>query len=132
MATHVEHVGGTLGNLGTPGAPILHFNLAVTRSTGGHGASPVSGTANITQAIASMAGNVTIGGLSGRAYAHGPHGLVIVLTGSFNIPPNELVEHFEAVMVVQELNGQWSGAGSYIYTQPVVDVPVHAKVLLLA
>ena len=36
-------------------------------------------------------------------------------------------------MVVQELNGQWSGAGSYIWTpEPVVDVPVHAKVLLLA
>ena len=54
---------GTIGNVGTPGAPIVHFSLVVVPSQ--HN---VSGEVHITQAV--QGGNYS-GKVSGKIYATG-------------------------------------------------------------
>src|SRR3954447_5192826 len=91
MAIYVENVVGTMGNVGVPGAPILHFALSVTIRAGSDAQVewPVSGTATITKAIAEPANSIQVSDLSGFAYSHGSEHIVIVLDGSFNIPPTD-------------------------------------------
>jgi hypothetical protein len=126
MALYIEQVIGTMGHAGTPGAPILSFNLSITLGAGSDQESswPVSGSASITQSVSGPTANIPILDLKGHAYSHGPI-IVIVLDGGFNIPPNDVVVPFKAVMLVDE---KWNGHGSFTYTRPVVHVPVSGTV----
>jgi len=128
MAIYVEKVVGTMGNVGMPGAPILHFELAVTIGAGSDEdvAWPVSGSGTIAQAIAEPGGPGLVSGLTGFAYRHGAEHIVIVLDGIFSHPPAEFVMPFKAFM---HLNNNWKGHGSYTYSAPVVHVPVSGTVV---
>jgi hypothetical protein len=53
-------VTGKAGNVGTPGAPILHFDLLVNSSEGS-----ISGQAHINQAVAPPGGEIHIHNVSG-------------------------------------------------------------------
>jgi hypothetical protein len=129
MATpfDVYHVSGTAGNVGTPGAPILHFELLVHSATGS-----VSGQAQITQAVGPPGGLIQINNITGTVHTlvfGGTVTLLVALQGTYTQPgppPTNyiIVEQFSAHFSV---NSQWDGRGSFEYrngTQVVNDVPV--------
>ena len=128
MAIYVENIVGTMGNVDMPGAPILHFELAVTIGAGSDAQVPwpVSGTATITRAIAGPASSIPVTNLSGVAYSHGADHVGIVLDGEFSTPPVIAIQQSKAFMHV---NTKWKGHGSYTYTVPVVHVPVSGPVV---
>ncbi len=72
-------VNGTMGNVGTPGAPIMHFSLVVVPS-----ANTVSGTVEITQAIA-HSGDIIIKNVKGviRSTGYGNITKVVSLEGQY-------------------------------------------------
>jgi Domain of unknown function (DUF1842) len=118
---------GTAGNLGLPGAPILHFDLLVNSSTG-----IVSGQAQITRAVAPPNGVIPINNVTGRVRRlvfGGQVTLVVALQGtSFRPGPppagSIIPEQFTAQFTT---NPHWDGRGSFDYgngSQVVNDVPV--------
>ncbi len=120
-------VTGTAGNVGVPGAPILHFELLVNSSTGS-----VSGQAQITQAIAPPNGVIQIDNVTGQVRQlifGGQVTLLVALQGTYfqkGPPPTEyiILEQFAAHFSV---NPEWDGRGSFDYdngSQVVNDVPV--------
>src|ERR1044072_708470 len=95
-------VNGTLGNVGTPGAPIMHFSLVVVPA-----ANSVSGTVQITQALAPPNGNITIRNVTGtiRATGFGKVTHVVALQGMYYqpfTPPaiGSVEEQFSAHMAI--------------------------------
>ena len=109
---------GTIGNVGMPGAPIVHFDLIVIPSQ-----HKVSGTVHITQAVlhGSYSGYVT-----GSIYATGipPFTKIVGLTGMVHCDDdNSLVLlPFQASMAI---NDAWEGRGGFSYGNVhVEDVPV--------
>lgn len=98
---------GTIGDVGTPGAPIVHFALVVT--PGNH---KVTGTVAVTQAVQN--GNYS-GPVTGTIYATGlgPYTQVVTLKGgvhSDGIMPLEL--KFDAFMSIDK---DWKGIGGFDY-----------------
>jgi hypothetical protein len=129
MATDFDlyRVTGTAGNVGTPGAPILYFDLLVHANSGA-----VSGQARIIQAIQGPAGNIQITNITGLARKlifGGTLSLSVTLNGTYDVsgPPDEpiiFVEKFEAHFVVDQ---QWDGRGGFSYRNGATminDVPV--------
>jgi hypothetical protein len=121
-------VTGTAGKVGTPGAPILHYDLLYDVESG-----TVSGQAKITQAIAG--GEIVINNVTGvvrKLIFGGTLTLVISLKGTYTQkgpPPTEYVilEHFTAHF---STDVQWNGRGSFDYgTHVVNDVPVKSTVV---
>jgi hypothetical protein len=121
-------VTGTAGKVGTPGAPILHFDLLVNSNTGA-----VSGHASITQALPPPAGEILINNVTGKARKTifgGTVTLAVSLQGTYEVkaPPTDhiILEHFQASFVV---NVQWDGRGGFDYgSHSVDDVPVKSTV----
>jgi hypothetical protein len=118
-------VDGTAGNVGTPGAPILHFQLLVNESGG-----KVTGQAQITQAVAPPNNEFQIENLSGKVASlvfGGQISLVVTLRGTYGQPgppPTDFIieEKFEAHF---QLDTQWDGRGSFEYGRhKISDVPV--------
>ncbi|MBS1522842.1 MAG: DUF1842 domain-containing protein [Bacteroidetes bacterium] len=118
-------VNGTAGNVGMPGAPIMHFSLVVVPS-----ANSVSGTVEITQAIPPPNSQIVIRNVTGSIHelVFGPNvTYVIALEGVYYhtlTPPaiGTIQEKFEAHLAV---DGQWNGKGSFSYGNRHVDnVPV--------
>ena len=118
-------VTGTAGNVGTPGAPILHYELLVNASTGS-----ITGQAQITQAIPPPNGVIDIKNVTGvvRTLVFGGQVThVVSLQGTYPQPgpPGTnyiILEHFTAHFVT---NQQWDGRGSFDYGPHTVnDVPV--------
>ena len=113
---------GTVGNVGLPGAPIMHFSLVVVP-----GANSVSGTVEITQAI--DAAPIVIKNVTGtiRATGYGQVTKVVALEGtyfhSFTPPAIGTVrEEFSAHMAIDDA---WNGRGGFSYgNHNVEDVPV--------
>lgn len=104
---------GTIGNIATPGAPIVHFSLVVTPAK-----HQVSGSVFITQATQN--GNYS-GNVRGTIYATGLGSVtqIVALTGSVNndgTMPLEL--SFEAHLAV---NQHWEGTGGFRYGAVHVD-----------
>ncbi len=125
MATSLDlyRVKGTAGKVGTPGAPILHFDLLVHSSTG-----KVSGQASITQAIAPPGGEIVISNVTGQVrklgFGTGPVTQVVALEGTYDqAGPTPTVyiilEHFSAHFAT---DGKWDGRGGFTYGSHVVDV----------
>jgi hypothetical protein len=123
-------VTGTAGKVGTPGAPILHFELLVNASTGS-----ISGQAQITQAIAPPNNVIDIKNVTGKALTTifgGKITLHITLQGTYNQPgpPGTnfiILENFSAAFITDQ---QWDGSGGFEYgngTHVVNDVPVKSS-----
>lgn len=114
-------VRGTIGNSGTPGAPIVHFALVVTP-----GSHQITGNVQITQAVQN--GNYS-GRVKGTLYATGFDQVtqVVTLTGSISPDgPMPLELPFEAHMAI---NGEWNGTGGFNYAGVhIANVPVHRLV----
>jgi hypothetical protein len=129
MATPFDlyRVTGTAGNLGKPGAPILHFDLLVHSSTGN-----ASGQAQITQALPPPGGLIQIHNITGKVLTlvfGGKVTLLVALQGTYTQPgpPGTnfiILENFSAHFSV---NQDWDGRGSFEYgngAHVVNDVPV--------
>ena len=101
---------GEVGNVGTPGAPILSYSLLVVAGSG-----LASGHVTITQAVSPplhIAVQVT-----GHVHALGPTHRVVTLEGtySYSLPPPiilTILEHFSATLLVNE---HWDGHGTFTY-----------------
>ncbi len=126
-ALDVYRVTGKAGNVGTPGAPILHFDLLVDSSAG-----RISGHARIDQAVAPPSGEIHIPNVTGTVRElvfGGKVTLAVALQATYyrSLPPPlilTIVEHFAANFSVDE---RWEGRGSFDYNngaQVVNDVPV--------
>jgi Domain of unknown function (DUF1842) len=126
-ALDLYRVTGRAGNVGTPGAPILHFDLLVNSSAGS-----ISGQACINQAVAPPDGEIHIHNVTGtvrQLVFGGQVTLVVALQGSYDraLPPPlilTIVERFAAHFSVDQ---KWEGRGSFDYnngSQVVNDVPV--------
>jgi hypothetical protein len=126
MAIYEERITGTLGYVGTPGAPIFHFDLNATIGAGSDQTLswPISGTGKITQAIAPPDGELTIPHLSGFCYSLGPS-VFTVLTGSYIQPSSGESLPFEAIL---HFTTNWhSGRGSFAYGGgKILHAPVNA------
>ncbi len=108
---------GTIGNVGMPGAPIVHFSLIVVPSQ-----HKVSGIVNVTQAI--QGGNYS-GNVTGKIYSTGLGKVtqIISLKGSIHSDPLQPIEiSFDAHMAI---DGAWNGTGGFDYANMHVEnVPV--------
>jgi hypothetical protein len=128
MALLEETIEGTLGYLGTPGAPIFHFTLNSLIGSGSDQTLswPISGTGKITQAIAPPDSELEIPDLSGLCYSLGPS-IIAVLTGSYIQPSSGASLHFEAIL---HFTANWhSGHGSFAYGGgKILHAPVNATV----
>jgi len=118
---------GTIGNVGTPGAPVVRFSLVVVP-----GQHKVSGTVHVTQAIQN--GNYT-GNVTGAIYATGLGKVTQVVSLKGLIHPDGPMPYeipFEAHMAI---DGSWSGTGGFQYANvhvenvPVTPVKATAKEL---
>ena len=117
-------VNGTVGNVGTPGAPIMHFSLVVVQSL-----NTVSGSVEITQAVAPPNGLTTIKQVTGviRATGFGKVTHVVVLDGAYNVdfpPPATgfVTQKFSAHLAI---DNEWNGSGGFIYGHSDIEnVPV--------
>lgn len=110
---------GTLGNVGMPGAPIMHFNLVVVPNR-----NSVSGSVEIIQAIAPPNGQLFIQNVKGqiRATGFGSVDQIVTLEGNYTIGASEVLYSFKASM---NLNMNWEGKGTFTYgTQTIENVPV--------
>ena len=108
---------GTIGNVGLPGAPIVHFSLVVVPSQ-----HKVSGTVHITQAV--QGGNYN-GQVSGTIYATGlgKTTQVVCLRGSvYPSEPAPIEIPFDCHM---SIDNTWNGIGGFNYANVHVEnVPV--------
>ncbi len=117
-------VNGTVGNVGMPGAPIMHFSLVVVPGT-----NSVNGTVEITQATAPPYNQIVVHNVSGAIHAIGFGSVIqiVVLNGqstqSVSTPAfATYLAQFSAHMAI---DSNWNGQGGFIYgTQRVENVPV--------
>jgi hypothetical protein len=125
MALDLYHVKGEAGKVGTPGAPILSFQLLVNAVSG-----KITGHAEITHGgLPPPNEPISISNLTGHLSQLGepPNHHVVTLKGTYvqSFPPpaiGEILEHFHATLSV---DGHWNGHGSFTYGGHTVNnVPV--------
>jgi hypothetical protein len=109
---------GTIGNVGLPGAPIVHFALVVVP-----GQHKVGGSVQITQAVEH--GNYS-GDVTGKIYSTGLGKVTQIVTLSGTIHPDNssalYVLSFEAHLAI---DGAWHGTGGFDYGNVHIEnVPV--------
>lgn len=122
---------GTIGNVGTPGAPIASFSLVVVPSQ-----NSVSGTVVITQAVHGPYSHIVVP-VTGKIYAtgFGQFTQVVSLKGQYvhTFPPPAIgafLADFDAHLAI---DGSWNGTGGFSYYQhDVENVPVKAAANLQA
>lgn len=106
-------VNGTMGNVGMPGAPIMHFSLVVVPST-----NSVSGTVEITQAIAT-GGDIIVRNVTGtiRATGFGSVTQVVALQGQYvqSVPPPAIGSYLAEFSAHMALDNNWNGRGGFTY-----------------
>ncbi len=115
---------GTIGNIGMPGAPVAHFSLVVVPST-----NSVSGTVEITQAIAGPESNVVVSNVKGqiRATGYGKVTKVVSLEGEYlvSVPPPAIGSYLSKFTAHMAIDNNWNGQGGFSYgNNDVEDVPV--------
>nr|WP_199002261.1 DUF1842 domain-containing protein [Flavobacterium sp. ASV13] len=116
---------GTIGNVGTPGAPIATFSLVVVPSQ-----NSVSGTVVITQAVNGPDSHIVVP-VKGRIYATGFGNFtkVVSLQGEYvqSFPPPAIgafLAEFDAHLAI---DNAWNGTGGFSYWRHNVEnVPVKA------
>lgn len=114
-----------MGNVGLPGAPVLHVAAVVDAPTG-----RLARHAQITQAIAPPGGMIAISDLTGqiRSLGFGESVRVVTLTGTYerSFPPPAIgstTQSFSATLVLEQ--DEWDGRGSFTYgSHHIDDVPV--------
>ncbi|MFH7004426.1 DUF1842 domain-containing protein [Flavobacterium bizetiae] len=114
---------GTIGNVGTPGAPIATFSLVVVPSQ-----HSVSGTVVITQAIPGPDSHIVVS-VTGKIYATGIGNVtqVVSLQGKYvhSVPPpaiGSFLANFDAHLAI---DNAWNGNGGFSYFNHTVEnVPV--------
>jgi hypothetical protein len=119
-------VHGTAGNVGLPGAPILHFSLMVNAVTGA-----VSGQARQTQAVQGPMGDVLIGNVTGqlRPAGLGKYTKIVCLQGStvLSVPPPAIGSWLAPFSAQFAIDDAWGGTGGWTLGDRSVDnVPVSA------
>ncbi|MHA3789464.1 DUF1842 domain-containing protein [Flavobacterium hauense] len=106
-------VNGTMGNVGMPGAPIVHFSLVVVPS-----ANSVSGTVEITQAIGSS-GNIVVRNVKGsiRSTGYGSVTQVVSLEGQYvqSVPPPAIGSYLADFSAHMAIDNNWNGKGGFSY-----------------
>lgn len=111
---------GTIGNVGMPGAPVVHFSFVVVPSQ-----HKVTGSVQVTQATQN--GNYS-GQVTGTLYATGFGNVtqVVGVTGSIHSDGDMPIEiPFEAHLAI---DGSWNGTGGFAYANTHVEnVPVASK-----
>ena len=117
------NVKGTVGNVGMPGAPILHFNLVVVPS-----AHKASGVVEIAQAIAGPSGHIMLQ-VDGRigAAVDGPVTKLVELKGTYvqTVPPPAIGAYLADFASTLAINDAWEGKGWFSYgTNFVENLPV--------
>jgi hypothetical protein len=110
------------GDVGVPGAPLLHLHLLVDAPAG-----TVSGLAVRTQAVAPPAGRVS-GSVTGRLTTFGePAGMrLLTLHGEavVSLPPPAIGEVAEPIAVRATLDESWKGSGTWSFGADThVDAP---------
>ncbi len=112
---------GTIGNVGMPGAPIVHFSLVVSPEQ-----HTVSGIVEITQAIdkpsikLNVAGNI-------RYTGYGDVTKIVNLSGEYvvSVQPPSIGSYLEKFTAYLDINNEWNGTGGFTYgNQKINDVPV--------
>lgn len=105
-------VNGTIGNVGMPGAPIMHFSLVVVPST-----NSVSGTVEITQAI--LGGDIVVRNVTGtiRATGYGTVTQVVALEGQYvqSVPPPAIGSYLADFSAHMAIDNNWNGKGGFTY-----------------
>ncbi|RCS26390.1 DUF1842 domain-containing protein [Polaribacter sp. WD7] len=115
---------GTIGNVGTPGAPIAHFSLVVVPAS-----KSVSGVVQITQAIEGPESNIVVKNVVGqiRATGFGKVTKVVSLEGEYivSVPPPAIGTYLSKFSAHLAIDNQWNGKGGFSYgNNDVEDVPV--------
>ena len=120
----IQHLTLLAGNLGMPGAPILHLSVLYNSETG-----HLNGEAVITQAIAPPNGRIVIKNVTGLAHGLGIGGAtrVFSLSGEYvqSFPPpaiGQITEKFSAIFTT---DNAWKGHGTFSYGGNTVNnVPI--------
>lgn len=113
-----------IGDLGTPGAPILHFAGVVNAPTGA-----INGTAEITQAVAPPNGDLHIPHVTGqiRHLGFGEDKIIATLAGQYlvSFPPPAIGSYLAKFEAVLHVDKSWNGKASFTYGGHTIDdVPV--------
>jgi hypothetical protein len=114
---------GTIGNVGTPGAPVASFSLVVVPSQ-----HSVSGTVVITQAIQGPDSRIVVE-VTGKIYSTGLGNVtqVVSLKGQYihSVPPpaiGSFLANFDAHLAI---DNAWNGTGGFSYFgNNIENVPV--------
>lgn len=115
---------GTIGNVGVPGAPILHYSLVVVP-----GANSVSGTVEITQAIAGPTSSIVFPNVTGsiRKTGYGKVTQIVALEGEtvVSVPPPAIGSYLMKLSAHMAIDDSWHGTGGFTYgNHSVENVPV--------
>jgi hypothetical protein len=116
---------GTIGNVGTPGAPIAKFSLVVVPSQ-----HSVSGTVVITQAIPGPDSHIVVQ-VTGKIYGAGIGKVtqLVSLQGEYvhSVPPPKIGSFLAKFDAHLAIDNAWNGVGGFSYFNHVVEnVPVAA------
>ena len=119
MSSDAYTVKFTVGNVGEPGAPILHVTAVVNDLT-----DKINGHGVITQAIEGSAGHIELHHLTGQLTMDKFRNLhrTVTLQGSFVIPPTEVVQGFSAELELAV--DAWTGSGTFTYGAKTASGPV--------
>lgn len=112
---------GTIGNVGMPGAPIVHFSLVVSPEQ-----NTVSGIVEITQAVDRPTIKVNVTG-NIRYTGYGDITKIVNLSGEYivSVPPPAIGSYLQKFTAYLDVNNNWNGTGGFTFgTQKVDDVPV--------
>ncbi len=107
-----QHLQLMAGNLGQPGAPILHLGLIYNPAAN---PATLDGTGLITQAVTPPGGRGTVTGIHGVVYELGSDKAtrVFTLRGTYEPSPIEPLEvPFEAMFVT---DNDWKGEGGFSF-----------------
>lgn len=116
---------GTIGNVGTPGAPIASFSLVVVPSQ-----NSVTGTVVVTQAISGPDSHIVVQ-VKGKIFASGlgQYTKLVSLQGQYvhSVPPpaiGSFLADFDAHLAI---DNEWNGIGGFSYYQHNIEnAPVKA------
>ncbi|KAF2513425.1 DUF1842 domain-containing protein [Flavobacterium foetidum] len=114
---------GTIGNVGTPGAPIATFSLVVVPSQ-----HTVTGTVVITQAVQGPDSHIVVQ-VKGRIYSTGFGNFtqVVSLQGQYvqSFPPPAIGSFLADFNAHLAIDNAWNGTGGFSYYQHQIEnVPV--------
>jgi len=124
---HSQKIDLISGNLGTPGAPVLHLSLIYNIDQDD---AQLSGIAVISQAVAPPNGRIVIKNVSGPVHGLGLGGKetrVFSLTGEYtqSFPPPAIGEIVEKFTATYSTDNNWQGHGTFAYGGHVVrNVPI--------